>query len=472
MAATSPYLSGNYRPTDTEGVDEALTVLGELPRELQGMFVRNGANPRFAPLGRHHWFDGDGMLHALEFQDGKVHYRNRWVRTKGFMLESKAGQALWRGLEEPPDFTNPYGPFKDTSNTDLVYHAGQLLSLWYLGGEAYRVRLPDLETCGTEDFGGPMRSFSAHPKLDMITGELCVFDYKPVPPYLTYGVVSARGELVHHTTVNLPGPRLQHDPATTEIYTLLFDMSMMLDPKELAKGRSKAGFFPDKPTRIGVLPRYAKGSDVRWFDVKACFMYHTVNAWEEADGTRITLLACRIADPLARGDEPGIPRIGHLRLEPRLHRFTLDLEKGTVKEEQLDDRLAEFPRMDNRRLGRRTRYSYHQRFARASTLMFDGVVKYDTEQGTSKVHAWPTGSYGGETVFAPRAGRSGEDDGWLITFVVNEETGASEAHVLDAAHVEHEPVARVLIPRRVPTGYHAWWVSDEELKNQRALSQP
>ena len=467
--ATSPYLSGNYRPTDSEGEDLALRIVGELPRELEGVFVRNGSNPRFAPPGRYHWFDGDGMIHAVHFEGGRAHYRNRWVRTRAFELESEAQKPLWRGLEEPPDFANPHGPFKDTSNTDLVYHAGQLLSLWWLGGEAYRVRLPDLETCGTESFGGRMRTVSAHPKLDMITGELCMFDYKPYPPYLSYGVVSARGELVHHTTVELPGPRLQHDLAITEHFTLLFDMSMMLDPKELARGRAKAGFFPEKPTRIGVLPRYASGSEVRWFEAEACFMYHTINAWEEAGGTRIVLLGCRIADPLARGDEPSIPRIGHLRLEPRLHRWTLDLERGTVKEEQLDDLLCEFPRMDNRRLGRRTRYSYHQCFAPASTLLFEGVVKYDVESGARTVHAWPEGSYGGETVFAPRAGGSEEDDGWLITFVVDEHSGASELHVLDARHMEAGPVARVLIPRRVPTGYHAWWVSAEELAGQRTL---
>jgi carotenoid cleavage dioxygenase-like enzyme len=469
MAEPSPYLQGNFRPTDIEGVDESLSVIGELPRELEGIFVRNGSNPRFAPPGRYHWFDGDGMIHSVEFREGKARYRNRWVRTRAFELESEAGRALWRGLEERPDPASPYGPLKDTSNTDLVYHAGQLLSLWWLGGEAYRVRLPDLETCGSESFGGRMRTISAHPKVDMITGELCLFDYKPMPPYLTYGVVSPRGELVHHTTVDLPGPRLQHDLAITEHYTLVFDMSMMFDPEELKKGRQKAGFFRDKPTRIGVLPRYAHGKDVRWFDAEPCFMYHTINAWEEADGTRITLVGCRIRDPLARGDEPTIPRIGHLRLEPCLHRWTLDLERGTVKEEQLDDLLSEFPRMDNRRLGRRTRYSYNQRFARSGALSFDGVVKYDTDTGQSKVHPWPKGTHGGETVFAPRAGASGEDDGWLITFVVDEESGASEVHVLDARHVENEPVARVRIPRRVPTGYHAYWVSAEELASQRTM---
>jgi carotenoid cleavage dioxygenase-like enzyme len=463
----SPYLAGNYRPVDHEGVDEQLAVVGTLPRELNGIFVRNGSNPRFAPPGRYHWFDGDGMIHTVQFEDGRASYRNRYVRTRAFELESEAGRSLWRGLEEPPDFANPHGPFKDTSNTDVVFHGGQLLSTWWLGGAAYRVRLPDLETCGIEHFGGKLKTLSAHPKVDMQTGELCVFDYKPFPPYLTYAVVAPTGEVTNLTTIDLPGPRLQHDLAITEHHTLVFDMSLMIDPKELSRGKMKTAFFPDKPTRIGVLPRHGQGSEVRWFDAAACFMYHTVNAWEEDDGQRIVLVGCRIADPLARGDEPAVPRIGHLRLEPRLHRWTLDLRSGSVKEEQLDDVLAEFPRMDNRRLGRRTRFVYDQRFARSSTLQFDAVLKYDTDAGTSDVHEWPKGWFGGETVFAPRTKHGAEDDGWLITFVVDEASGESELHVLDARHVAEEPVARVRIPRRVPTGYHTWWVSADQLAGKR-----
>jgi carotenoid cleavage dioxygenase-like enzyme len=462
---TSPYLAGNYRPVEQEGVDAELAVIGELPRELNGIFVRNGSNPRFQPPGRYHWFDGDGMIHTVQFEDGRASYRNRYVRTRAFELESEAGRTLWRGLEEPPDLESPHGPLKDTSNTDVVYHAGQLLSTWWLGGAAYKVRLPDLETCGTERFGGKLKTVSAHPKVDMQTGELCVFDYKPFPPYLTYAVIAPTGEITNHTTIDLPGPRLQHDLAITEHYTLVFDMSLMIDPAEAARGKNKAAFFRDKPTRIGVLPRHGKGSEVRWFEAEACFMYHTVNAWEEGD--QIVLVGCRIADPLARGDEPSVPRIGHLRLEPCLHRWTLDLCTGSVKEEQLDDVLAEFPRMDNRRLGRRTRYAYDQRFARASTLLFDAVLKYDTDTGKSEVHEWPKGSYGGETVFAPRSADSAEDDGWLLTFVVDEASGASELHVLDARNITAAPVARVKIPRRVPTGYHTWWVSAEQLAQQR-----
>ena len=146
---THPYLSGMYAPLSTEQTCENLQVIGELPKDLAGTYVRNSSNPRFPPLGRYHWFDGDGMLQATHVGEGQATFRNRWVQTKAFQAETEAGKALWSGVTERPDFTNPRGPFKDSANTDVVYHAGRLLALWWLGGEPYIVRMPDLKTCGT-----------------------------------------------------------------------------------------------------------------------------------------------------------------------------------------------------------------------------------------------------------------------------------------------------------------------------------
>ncbi len=455
------YLSGNYAPIDTELVTGPLEVIGELPRDLFGTYVRIGSNPRFAQEGRYHWFDGDGMIHTVHFENGRAHYRNRWVRTNAFLAEETAGKSLWTGVTERPDFTNPRGPFKDSANTDVVHHNGQLLALWWLGGEPYKVSLPALETCGTETFGGKVKTMSAHPKVDVATGEMIFFDYKPYPPYLTYGVVDRTGICTHWTTIDLPGPRLQHDLAITDRHTLLFDMSMMWDPALLAQGQTRVRFFRDRPSRIGVLKRHAPGSEIRWFETSPFYMYHSINAWDDGDD-RVVLLGCKIENPLA-GDPLNpvgreVPTIGFLRLDPMLTRWTIDLRAGSVKEERLDDTVAEFPRMDNRSLGRRSRYSYAPRIAAAPTLLFDGVIKYDTDAGTSRTHTYPNGWFGGETPFAPREGSKSEDDGYLVTFVVNEASGESEVHVMDARDVERPPVARVKIPQRVPTGYHAYWV--------------
>ena len=124
---TNPVLTGNYAPIDREVVLGDLKVIGEIPKDLNGVYVRNGTNRRYAAEGRYHWFDGDGMLHGAYFENGKVTYRNRWVRTKSFVEEEKAGRALWEGVMEPPRRDRPDMPLKDTSNTDVKFHAGKLV---------------------------------------------------------------------------------------------------------------------------------------------------------------------------------------------------------------------------------------------------------------------------------------------------------------------------------------------------------
>lgn len=460
ISTTNLYLEGAFAPIHDEISVDRCEVIGELPPDLAGMFVRNGSNPRFAPKGRYHWFDGDGMLHGVHIEDGVARYANRYVQTEGLRAETDAGEALWTGIMERPDLTNPGGPFKNTANTDLVFHAGRLLALWWLGGDAYEIAVPSLDTIGRANIGAALAS---HPKLDPVTGELVFFDYSMMPPYLTYGVVDADGQLVHHEPIDLPGPRLLHDIAITQQFTVLLDFPLMWDPELLARGKTKVIFRDDVPARIGVLPRRGTNNELRWFETSPCYMYHTVNAWEEGD--EIVLVGCRIENPMPGAIENprNLPRLDILQMEPYFHEWRLDLVTGAVRERQLDDTLTEFPRMDNRVLGRASRYSYHPRVAHGQTLRFDAVVKYDLATGHSAVHEYGGGRVGGETAFAPRVGSVSEDDGYVLTFVTDEHDGASELCVLDAQRVEAGPVARVLFPHRVPIGYHTWWIAADDL---------
>lgn len=466
IIARDPYLSGNFAPTFTEITAHDLPVIGELPSDLAGMFIRTGSNPRFEQQGRYHWFDGDGMLHGVHFANGQATYRNRWVRTEGLAQDEAAGKSLWTGIRERPDPSRRGAPYKDTANTTITFHNGKLLAQWWLSGKSYVIDLPSLDTVGIEDFGGYGGNMSAHPKVDPRTGEMMFIDYASAPPYLSYGVIGADGVLKHHTPIDLPGPRLQHDLAITDRYSLLLDMSMMWDPDALAKGRIRNGFFRDKPTRIGLIPRYGDGSQVQWFDAEPFFMYHTINAWE--DGNEVVLVGCRIANPLV-GDAANpttnkiIPSIATLRLEPNLHEWRLNLMTGLVKEEVLDDTLGEFPTMDDRMIGRQTRLAYMPRMAQSETLQFDGLMTYDGDALAAQ-YEYPAGWFGGEAAFAPRTGgSSAEDDGYLCTFVAEEATGVSELYVFDAARVGDGPVARLPIPQRVPTGYHTEWVADADI---------
>ncbi len=486
-AYRSRYLDGPYAPVAKE-IDAPLVVRsGRIPDDLAGVFVRNGSNPAFEPKGRYHWFDGDAMVHAVHFADGKATYRNRFIQTQDFLEEQAAGEPLWSGIMERPDFSRFPRVFKDTANTDLVWYNNELLALWWLGGDPYRVRLPDLATCGIETFGATLTTkMSAHPKVDPRTGQLVFLDFDPVPPYLTVGVADAvdgEARVVRSQPIELDGPRLQHDIALTRDWVILFDFSFQWDMAAAGRGeRARLVFVRDVPSRFGLLSRHDANAPVRWFETDPCFMYHVVNAWQsdEIDGTdpsarnEVHLVGCRTTEPL-EGDPQNTslraaPSLGMLRLETYLTKWVFDLDAGTLRCEQLNETMGEFPRMDNRRFGAPSRYSYLQRMAPTATLAFDAVVGHDLATGVEVAHTWPEGSFGGETVFCPRASGSGaENDGYLVTFVADAATGASSVHVLDAAHLDDEAVCVLDVPQRVPAGYHTWWVSEAELAGQRAL---
>jgi carotenoid cleavage dioxygenase-like enzyme len=464
-AVRSPYLEGPYRPVHTETTaDDLRVVAGEVPADLEGVFVRNGSNPAFEPRGRYHWFDGDGMLHGVHFAGGRAAYRNRWVRTAGLAADEAAGEARLTGILERPDLSAPGGPFKDTGNTDVVRHGGKLYALWWLSGQAHEIDVPSLETVGVTDFGGTLTTtINAHPKVDPGTGELVFTSYAMLPPYLTVGVIDPGGRVVRNDPVDLPGPRLQHDLAITPRFSVLFDMSLTWDLEQLLRGRTTLRFYRDVPSRIGLAPRHGPAAEVQWFEVAPFFMYHVVNAWE--DGDEVVLVGCRMVDPLV-GDpdneapDEGVPHLAHLRLEPVLWEWRLDRVTGSARERAVDDTLAEFPRINDGFVGRPNRWSWSPTFADLPTLAFDGLVRHDLTDGSTVTHRHPEGWFGGEAVFAPSSDpqRTAEDDGYLITFVTEAATGASEVHVLDAHDPAGGPVVRLEVPARVPHGYHTEWV--------------
>ena len=458
--AANPYLENNFAPVREEISVENLTVIGELPDNLAGMFLRNGPNPQFAPIGQYHWFDGDGMLHGLKIENGKASYRNRYVRTRGFKIEQEAGQAVWTGLLEPPQPDNPYGPGKNRANTALVWHAGQLLALWE-GGEPHSIELPSLETIGAYTYNGKLVSpFTAHPKVDPVTGEMIFFGYSIAqPPYLQYSLVSAEGELVSTVPIDLPKGVMMHDFAITEHYTIFMDLPLTFDLERMKRGEPGLGFEHQRPSRFGILPRHGDDSNIRWFESPACYVFHTVNAYEQGD--EVVLVACRMSSTnvLISQDSQRDPD-GDI---PRLYRWRFNLKTGEVQEEMLDDVPSEFPRVNEQFLGRRTQYGYTSKMAASSVPLFEGLIKYDLTSGKSLTHKFGEGRYGGEAVFVPRPNGKAEDEGWLVTFVHDTREDTSQLVVVDAQEMDSEPVARVIIPQRVPYGFHGTWVSQEQL---------
>lgn len=456
----NPYLHGLFAPVTHECEETALPVHGELPRELRGAYLRNGPNSRFAPINRYHWFDGDGMVHGVWFEDGRARYRSRWVQTRGLRHEAETGQTVWGGVLGPFDFSLPGGPLKDTANTDLIALDGRVLALWYESGQLYDLDPATLETRGIYDAGGHLpRRLSAHSKVDPSTGDFLFFGYGDRPPYMHYGVLRPDGT-VHRTAITLPGPRRPHDLGVTPRFSILHDFPMFFDPEHFARtGKRVPLFHREVPTRFGVIPRFGTDADVRWFEFTPCYMLHVVNCWEEDD--TVVMVGCRTDDPTLRPD-PADGRIAAMlsgiKLQANLHEWRMDLATGATSERQLDDRNAEFPMISGSWLGRRNRYAYLAEIPYEIPATFDALVKVDLHTGATQRYAYGPGVFGSEAPFAPRPGGCAEDDGWVMTFVTDTTDWSSACLVFDAADISAGPVATVPLPVRVPAGFHATWV--------------
>lgn len=473
LEAANPYLLGPYAPVFEEIVAENLKVIGEIPKDIHGSYVRNGPNPKFEPEGHYHWFDGDGMLHAIHLEDGKATYRNRWIRTNNFHDEAAAGKSLWQGLmgKLAANMQRPLNrgvPLKDTANTAVAFHNGKLLAGWYMCGDLYDIDPITLETKGIANYNNTLSSKAmAHVKVDEVANEMMFFDYELTGSYLAYGVVNGNGTVKHFTKVPTPGPRIPHDMGITKNYSILMDLPLIYDLNLMAKtGKAIPVFKKELPSRFGIIPRFGDASQVKWFEAEPCYIYHTINCWEEGD--EIIMDCCINPTPTPQKDLPkGTPAVeklnAYLRLNAYLHRYRFNMKTGETKESQLDDLGTEFPLMNSQYLGRKSKYAYNQRLELSKTLRFDAIVKYDTEKQTSVTHEYGEHKYGSESPFIPRPNAQSEDDGYVISFVTDARENTSEVIIVDAQNMDQPPLARILLPQRVPLGFHACWVDGRRL---------
>lgn len=264
---------------------------------------------------------------------------------------------------------------------------------------------------------------------------------------------------------------MMHDFAITENYTLFLDMPLTFRPMRIMLGQLPIKFEAENPSRIGILPRHGDNRTIRWFEISTSMLYHVGNAWEEGD--EVVLLSTRTPDtylfiPQEDNGEGGDTEFEHFRM----YRYRINLVTGTVKEELLNnlDVATEFPRINDELTGRKTRYMYASRQATymRPRLLLDGLIKYDLETGSSQIHEFGRGRFGGDSAFAPRPGGTAEDDGWLLTMIWDAVEKRSELWVIDAQKFTNEPVARILMPQRVPYGFHAAWISEAQMATQQS----
>ncbi|MGZ4734344.1 MAG: carotenoid oxygenase family protein [Acidimicrobiia bacterium] len=448
---TGGYHARYLEPVDDELDTMDLPVQGEIPAALDGSYVRNGPNAQYPrPAGWKYPYDGDGMLHIVTMAQSRARYRNRWVLTKGLVAERQVGHALLPGTFDSG--TGNGTAAKNWSNTNVISHAGRILSLWE-GGAPYELTWR-FGTVGEHTFdGGLPGAMCAHPKIDPVWDELCWFRYSAEPPYLVYGVVSPRGQISRTTPVDIPRPVLMHDFAVTDQHVVFFDSPAVLDPSAAATGAPVVRWEPEHGTRIGVMSRDVEHDRVRWFPVENRFVMHVMNAYTDGDA----IVVDYVHRPSFELDTAaGIEQM------PRLHRCVIELGRGVVSDEMLDSTPVDLPRIDDRRAGLRYRYGYlagvTHSDGRPSGVGFDTLLRYDLGTNAVVHHRFKDGVLVGEPQFVPRPGSLTEGDGWVLALTYDVVHDSSELAIIDAEDFAARPVATIQLPRRVPAGLHGTWL--------------
>lgn len=434
------HLRGNFAPVADEVTALDLPVQGAIPRGLHGRYVRNGPNPKTGQSA--HWFVGDGMLHGVEVRDGRaVSYRNRWVRTRAF-------------LEDAPRFRadGQWDLTVGVANTHVIAYAGRMLALVETSFPTEVT--PALDTVGWFDFAGRLTTgMTAHPKLCPRTGELHFFGYSFMPPFLTYHRADPGGRLVQSEVIAVPGPTMIHDFAITDSYVVFMDLPLVFDLELAMAGTMPYRWSDTYGARVGVMPRGGTNAQLRWFDVTPCYVFHALNAYQDERGA-VVMDVVRYAELWRDGSTSAAPA--------SLHRWRIDLAGGRVHEQPLDDRAVEFPRCDERRVGRVHRYGYAVYTERGVDRgTGTSLIKYDLRGGASTVHDFGPGRIPAEPVFVPASATAGEDDGWVMTYVYDASTDRSDLVILEAAGFSGKPVATISLPQRVPYGFHGSWIATD-----------
>ncbi|WP_425566224.1 carotenoid oxygenase family protein [Sporichthya brevicatena] len=476
--AENPYLTDNFGPVATETTAVDLPVTGTLPAHLDGRYLRNGPNP-VTPVDptQHHWFLGTGMVHGVRIRDGKAEwYRNRFVRS--------ADVAAALG-EQPRPGAKPHVGWDFPANTNVVVQGGRTFAIVEAGGRPYELT-DDLETVGACDFDGTLPGgYTAHPKRDPATGELhAVSYYWGWGNQVQYTVLGTDARVKRVENIAVTGSPMMHDFSLTENHVVLYDLPCVfdLDPiRELwprpigdvarwnaslfvGKRRTPdpvAAFFtrkvlgakapkfpyrwdPNYPARVGVMPRTGTAKDVRWFEIEPCYVFHPLNAYD--DGDKLVLDVVRHprmfdAKPLGPDEGPST-----------LDRWTVDLTAGKVLAERRSDLSQEFPRVDERVVGRRHRYGYAVGFR---STRADALIRHDLVTGDATRRTFSPGTNLSEFLFVPDADDSPEDRGTLMGFAYDPGRDASDLLLLDSQTLE--TVAAVHLPARVPAGFHGNW---------------
>jgi beta,beta-carotene 9',10'-dioxygenase len=474
----APYYLGFTTLASETDIAE-LPVRGTVPEWLTGALVRTGpARFEVGATKYNHWFDGLAMLHKFGFAGGRVSYMNRYLRSRAYE-EAIAKGAISRG-----EFaTNPSQTFlqriaswfspKITDNgcVNITEMGNAVVALT-------ETRLPvrfdpgAMATLGTCEYGreikGPVAT--AHPHFDRTRN--CHYNYVVEfarrSNYRLFRIDKDTGRQSVVATIPVDKPAYMHSFGMTERYLILTEFPLVVNPlRLLLSGKPFIRNYewePDRGVRFHVVDKES-GKLAGAARGPAFFAFHHVNAFE--DGNEV------VVDIVAHPDPTVIDRLYLDRLrsaEPvpttgRLTRFRIR-EEENVLGEPLSDVPIELPRFDySRRAGRRYRYVYAAGSDAAGDFL-DKLVKLDPERGT--VSSWSEeGCYPGEPVFVNAPETSSEDDGVILSVVLDTRKVASFLLILDASTFGE--LARAELPHHIPFGFHGHYFYESRKEERRRI---
>lgn len=450
------FLEGIFTPCQTEFNLDDLQVIGTIPAELNGIFYRNGPNPDYVYSKNYHMYEGDGMIHAMSFTNGRVSYQNRWIRTERFLAQRKAGKALFGGMRDrlarDPEAK---AIAHNTANTNVVWHHDRLLAL-NEGGLPVVLEPKSLETLALTDFNPVLdRSMTAHPKIDPKTGEMLFYSYLSPHMDFVYFIADAQGRITHRETLILPFLSLLHDFAITEHFTIIPLFPLTLDYKRFAQGDSIFKWEPDRRTHFAILPRYGKNEDIIFFEDVPCLSMHTVNAFEQGDELILDMVGMH---DIPEGLEAFVDDA--LSLPNHLVRWTFNLKTRQLQKQKRDSTNMEFPRIDERFTGQPYRHTYlaSSVHLQAPFYFFDSITHFDAVNQTKAVHYLGENAISLEPIFVPKSANAKEGEGFVIFYVYRKQEQRSDLMILDAQNIAGDPLAIIQLPHAVPFGFHGCWV--------------
>ncbi|HTM84983.1 MAG TPA: carotenoid oxygenase family protein [Mycobacterium sp.] len=440
---------------------------GRLPADLVGTLYRNGAGKLDAggqALG--HLFDGDGMLSMFAIADGKVHYRNRYVRTEHYRKSLTSHGAPFRalGTMRPGGIlANALRFPANVANTGVVMHAGKLLALWE-GGPPTEINPDTLDTVGVDRFNGDLKwlgAFSAHPKWDPDTGEMFNFGLAMVPfPKLICHRVDRAGKLHRLGKLDLPLATFNHDMGLTSTH-LVFAIPPLIFPtaKLLGAGLGLRNFIDaieydaSRGTLIALVPR--DGGKPRIIYTDPLLHLHLANSYEDGTDTVVELVHYdstweKLNGQLATLGTDRASQVGSYGGTLLRLRITAS---DRVIHEPLTDLPGEFPSWNLSRTSRPNRYTYLSVDADGSAYP-NAVAKVDNTTGAVVTHQFPYGHQPHEAIFAARPGTTDEDDGWLLITTQDGVNNIASLVVLDAQDIAAGPVYTGKLRHHLPLTFH------------------